>query len=56
MKENNWKAKYIKPYIQITISIDFSSKLKKLLNRHFKPTKTDCAWCTDITYIQTYDE
>lgn len=56
MKENNWKARYIKPYIQTTISTDFSSQLENLLNRHFNPTKPDCAWCTDITYIWTYDE
>lgn len=56
MKENNLKARYIKPYIQTTISSDFSSKLENLLNRHFNPTKPDCAWCTEITYIWTYDE
>lgn len=56
MKENNWKARYIKPYIQTTISTDFSTQLENLLNRHFNTTKPDCAWCTDITYIWTYDE
>ena len=56
MKENHWKARYIKPYIQTTISTDFSSQLENLLNRHFNPTKPDCPWCTDITYIWTYDE
>ena len=56
MKENSWKARYIKPYIQTTISADFSSKLENLLNRHFNPEKPDCAWCTDITYIKTNDE
>ena len=39
MKENNIKAKYIKPYIQTTVSHDFSDKLKNLLNRHYNPTK-----------------
>lgn len=56
MKENNIKARYIKPYIQTTISQDFSTKLENLLNRHFNPMKPDAAWCTDITYIWTYDE
>jgi transposase InsO family protein len=56
LKENNLKARYIKPYTQTTISENFSSKLKNLLNRHFNPTKPDCAWCTDITYIWTVDE
>ena len=56
MKENNLKAKYIKPYIQTTVSHDFSDKLKNLLNRHYNPTKPNVAWCTDITYIWTYDD
>lgn len=43
MKENNLKAKYIKPYIQTTVSHDFSDKLKNLLNRHYNPTKTKCS-------------
>ena len=56
MKENNIKAKYIKPYIQTTVSHDFSDKLKNLLNRHYNPTRPNVAWCTDITYIWTYDD
>ena len=44
MKENNLKAKYIKPYIQTTVSHDFSDKLKNLLNRHYDPTKPNVAW------------
>ena len=56
MKENNLKARYIKPYIQTTINQDFSSTLENLLNRHFNPTRPDAAWCTDITYIWTYDD
>lgn len=56
MKENNLKARYIKPYIQTTISQDFSSILENLLNRHFNPTRPDAAWSTDITYIWTYDD
>ena len=56
MKENNIKAKYIKPSIQTTVSHDFPDKLKNLLNRHYNPTKPNVAWCTDITYIWTYDD
>lgn len=56
MRENSWKARYIKPYIRTTVSTDFSSKLENLLNRHFNLTRPDCAWCTDITYIWTADE
>ena len=39
MKENRWKAKYIKPYTVTTKSEDYSEKLQNLLNRHFNPTK-----------------
>lgn len=56
MKENNLKAKYIKPYIQTTVSHDFSNKLKNLLNRHYNPTRPNVACRTDITYIWTYDD
>ena len=56
MKENHLKARHIKPYIQTTISQDFSSKLKNVLDRQFNPTQPDSAWCTDITYIWTQDE
>lgn len=56
MKNNNLKAKYIKPYIQTTVSHDFSDKLENLLNRHYNPIKPNVAWCTDITYIWTYDD
>ena len=56
MRENSWKARYVKPYVQTTISEDFSSRLKNLLNRHFNPSRPDCVWCTDITYIRTVDE
>lgn len=38
-----YKAKYIKPYIQTTVSHDFSDKLKNLLNRHYDPTKPNVA-------------
>ena len=53
MKENNIKAKYIKPSIQTTVSHDFSDKLKNLLIRHYNPIRPNVAWCTDITYIWT---
>ena len=56
MKENNIKAKYIKPYIQTTVSHDFPDKLKNILNRHYNPKKLNVAWCTYITYIWTYDD
>lgn len=56
MKENSLKARYIKPYTITTTGQDFSAKLENLLNRHFNPAKPDTAWCSDITYIWTYDD
>ena len=56
MKENSLRARYIKPYTITTTGQDFSTKLENLLNRHFNPAKTDTAWCSDITYIWTYDD
>ena len=34
----------------------FSSDLKNLLKREFNPDRPNAFWCTDITYIWTYDE
>ena len=56
MHEMGIKACYIKPKTKITISKDFSSKLKNILKRDFNPEKPDAAWCTDITYIWTYTD
>lgn len=56
MHEMGIKAHYIKPYIITTISKDFSTRLKNILKREFNPEKPDAAWCTDITYIWTYND
>ena len=56
MREMGIKAVYIKHWTKTTISKDFSSKLKNILNRDFNPDRPDAAWCTDITYIWTYDD
>lgn len=56
MKENNFRARYVKAYTITTTGQDFSAKLENLLNRHFNPAKLDTAWCSDITYIWTYDD
>ena len=31
-------------------------RLKNILKRDFDPSSPDAAWCTDITYIWTYDD
>ena len=50
------KLKYVKPYTITATGQDFSAKLENLLNRHFNPLKPDTVWCSDITYIWTYDD
>lgn len=52
-KELGLKAQYIKPYT--TTNSDFSSELKNILDQDFSPATPDAVWCTDITYIWTYD-
>lgn len=56
MKELGIKAQYIKPYTVTTIASDFSSQLKNILDENFNPSEPDAVWCSDITYIWTYEE
>ena len=49
------KAHWVKPYIQTTKDSDFSQKLKNILNEEFNPTHPDAVWCSDITYIWTFE-
>lgn len=56
MREVGLKAHYIKQTTKTTVSVDFTSKLINKLNRAFNPTSPNAAWCTDITYIWTYDD
>lgn len=49
------KAQYIKPYTVTTIDSDFSSELKNILDERFNPERPDAVWCSDITYIWTFE-
>lgn len=55
MREMGIKAQYIKPYTVTTINSDFSDELKNILNEKFNPEEPDAVWCSDITYIWTYE-
>lgn len=55
MKEMGIKACYSKHGIKTTAEPDFSRKLKNILKREFNPETPDAVWCTDITYIWTYE-
>lgn len=49
------KAQWIKPYTITTIDSDFSEEYKNILDEQFNPDSQDAVWCTDITYIWTYE-
>ncbi len=55
MRQMGIKAHWVKPYIQTTIDSDFSQKLKNILNEEFNPAHPDAVWCSDITYIGTFE-
>lgn len=49
------KAQWVKPYTQTTIDSDLSQKLQNILNEEFNPEHPDAVWCSDITYIWTFE-
>ena len=55
MREMGIRAQWVKPWIATTIDSDFSNKLHNILNEQFNPDRPNAVWCTDITYIWTYD-
>lgn len=55
MRELGIKAQYIKPYTVTTIEPDFSSRLRNILDEKFDPEEPDAVWCSDITYIWTFE-
>ena len=55
MREMGIKAQYIKPYTITTIDSNFSEELTNILNKEFNPSEPNAVWCSDITYIWTYE-
>lgn len=55
MREMGIKAQYIKPYTITTINSNFSEELTNILNEEFNPKEPNAVWCSDITYIWTYE-
>ena len=55
MREMGLKAQWIKPYTITTIALDFSETYKNILKKQFIPDTPDVVWCSDITYIWTFD-
>lgn len=55
MRELGIRAQYVKPYTVTTIDSDFSVELKNILDEDFNPSEPNAVWCSDITYIWTYE-
>jgi len=55
MREMRIKAQYVKPYTVTTIDSDFSIELTNILNEEFNPAEPNAVWCSDITYIWTFE-
>lgn len=55
MREMGIKAQYIKPYTQTTLNSNFSEELKNILNEQFNASSPNAVWCSDITYIWTFE-
>lgn len=55
MREMGIRAQYVKPYIRTTVSSNFSEELKNILDEKFNPENPNAVWCSDITYIWTYE-
>lgn len=55
MHEMGIKAQYVKPYTVTTIDSNFSTELTNILNEEFNPAEPNAVWCSDITYIWTYE-
>ena len=55
MRELGIRAQYVKPYTVTTIDSDFSIELKNILDEEFNPSESNAVWCSDITYIWTYE-
>jgi len=55
MREIGIKAQYVKPYTITTMDSDFSTELKNILDEEFNPAEPNAVWCSDITYVWTYE-
>ena len=49
------RAQWVKPWTTTTRDSDFSKELHNILDEQFNPDRPNAVWCTDITYIWTFD-
>ncbi len=55
MRQMGIRAQWTKPWIATTRDSDFSKELHNILDEQFNPDRPNAVWCTDITYIWTWD-
>ena len=55
MNEMGLRAQWVKPWTTTTRYSDFSKELHNILDEQFNPDRPNAVWCTDITYIWTFD-
>lgn len=55
MRQMGIRAQWSKPWIATTKDSDFSKELHNILDEQFNPDRPNAVWCTDITYIWTWD-
>ena len=55
MNEMGIHAQWVKPWTTTTRDSDFSKELHNILDEQFNPDRPNAVWCTDITYIWTFD-
>lgn len=55
MRSMGIHAQWVKHWIATTKDPDFSRQLHNVLQEQFNPDRPNAVWCTDITYIWTYE-
>ncbi len=55
MRQMGIRAQWTTPWIATTKDSDFSRELHNILDEQFNPDRPNAVWCSDITYIWTFD-
>ena len=50
------KAQHARSYTVTTMDPGINSRLKNILDEDFNSERPDAVWCSDITYIWTFEE
>ena len=55
MRQMGIRAQWTRPWIATTKDSDFSKELHNILDEQFNPDRPNAVWCTDITFIWTFN-